>query len=156
MGNAHERDFASRMMNDATLRQMAAAKTMVNNENHMSRALLGRFQPAAVPCRRRFNDSPCRVEGTCMAFAFQREGRALRCKQRKQGRARTRLLMATEPNAAQFEVLLCLPTAPALPAGGSGDFGTSPFYGQLSGQATACLCKLFGVPDLKHNGGSKN
>jgi len=30
-------------MNDATLRQMAAAKTMVNNENHMSRALLGRL-----------------------------------------------------------------------------------------------------------------
>jgi len=31
------------MMNDATLRQMAAAKTMANNDNHMSRALLGRL-----------------------------------------------------------------------------------------------------------------
>jgi hypothetical protein len=40
--------------------------------------------------------------------------------------------MATEPNTAQFEVLLCLPTAPALPTEGSGDFGMSPFYGQRS------------------------
>jgi hypothetical protein len=30
-------------MNDATLKQMAAAKTTVNNDNHMSRALLGRL-----------------------------------------------------------------------------------------------------------------
>jgi hypothetical protein len=52
---AYERDFASRMMNDATLRQMAAAKTMVNNENHMSRALLGRpYTPVAARQRKRF------------------------------------------------------------------------------------------------------
>jgi hypothetical protein len=30
-------------MNDATLKQMAAAKTTVNNENHMSLTLLGRI-----------------------------------------------------------------------------------------------------------------
>jgi hypothetical protein len=31
-----------------------------------------------------------------------------------------------------LEVLMCLPTAPALPPGKKGDFGTSPIYGQLS------------------------
>ena len=33
----------------------------------------------------------------------------------------------------------CLPMAPGLPIGRSGDFGTSPFFGQLFGQASACL-----------------
>ena len=42
-----------------------------------------------------------------------------------------RVLMAPVPNGALFEVLLCLPTAPALPIEGNGDFGTSPIYGQL-------------------------
>jgi hypothetical protein len=37
---------------------------------------------------------------------------------------------------------LCLPTAPALPNRGSGDFGTSPFYGQLSDKLQLALCKL--------------
>jgi hypothetical protein len=91
-----------------------------------------------------------------MAFAFQREGRALRCKQRKQRDARTRLPMATEPNAAQFEVLLCLPTAPALPSEGSGDFGTSPFYGQPSDKPQLAFIYSRGVPNLKHNSGSRN
>jgi hypothetical protein len=46
-------------MNDATLRQMAAAKTTVNNENHMSRPLLGRLHspvcstPTEAPCKLR-------------------------------------------------------------------------------------------------------
>ena len=31
-----------------------------------------------------------------------------------------------------FQKLLCLPTASVLPIGGSGDFGTSPFFGQHS------------------------
>jgi hypothetical protein len=42
-----------------------------------------------------------------------------------------RVLMAPVQNAALFEVLLCLPTAPALPIEGNGGFGTSPIYGQL-------------------------
>jgi hypothetical protein len=34
-----------------------------------------------------------------------------------------------------FGVLMCLPTAPVLPSfKGSGDFGTSSFYGQRSGK----------------------
>jgi hypothetical protein len=42
-----------------------------------------------------------------------------------------RVLMAPVQNAALFDVLLCLPTAPALPIEGNGDFGTSSIYGQL-------------------------
>jgi hypothetical protein len=42
-----------------------------------------------------------------------------------------RVLMAPVQNATLFEVLLCLPTAPALPIERNGDFGTSPIYGQL-------------------------
>jgi hypothetical protein len=77
-------------------------------------------------------------------------GRALQA-----ARAWQRLLMAPEPNAAQFEVLLCLPTAPALPTEGSRDFGTSPFYGQLFGKPQLAFVNLHGVPDLKHNSVSK-
>jgi hypothetical protein len=40
--------------------------------------------------------------------------------------------MAPAPITALIEVLLCLPTAPALLLERSGDFGTSPIYGQLS------------------------
>ena len=63
--------------------------------------------------------------------------------------------MAPEPNPAQFEVLLCLPTAPALPAEGSGDFGTSPLYGQLSDKPLLVLV-LNGVRAVKHNSGSRS
>jgi len=28
--------------------------------------------PIAIPCRRRFSDSPWRIEGTCMVFPFAR------------------------------------------------------------------------------------
>src|SRR6476659_2876698 len=28
--------------------------------------------PAAAPCSKRFSDSPCRIEGTCMVFPFTR------------------------------------------------------------------------------------
>jgi hypothetical protein len=41
--------------------------------------------------------------------------------------------------------------APALLLGGSGDFGTSPIYGQLSGKqllAYVCVC---GVPGMRYN-----
>ena len=53
-------------------------------------------------------------------------------------------------------MILCLPTAPLLPIGGSGDFGTSPFYGQLSDKPLLVLCTLLGVPDVKDNSGSQN
>jgi len=44
------------------------------------------------------------------------------------------------PNATLFAVLLCLPTAPGLPLQGNGDFGTSAFFGQLSGKPLlACM-----------------
>jgi len=122
MGSAHEQDFASRMMNDATLRQMAAAKTTVNNENHMLRASSAGFiLPSAARQLKRL--SP-----------FHKT--ALRCKQcdqRKQSEdAQTRLPMAPTPNASQFEVLLLPADGTSAATRGSGDLGTSPFYGQLS------------------------
>jgi hypothetical protein len=43
-------------------------------------------------------------------------------------------LTAPEPNATLFGVLLCLPTAPALPRAENGDFGTPPIYEQLTGK----------------------
>jgi len=48
------------------------------------------------------------------------------------------VLTAPEPNATLLGVLLCLPTAPALPIGESGDFGTSPFFWAALGQAAPC------------------
>src|SRR6202048_1551000 len=29
--------------------------------------------PKAAPCSRRFSDSPCKIEGTCMVFPFARQ-----------------------------------------------------------------------------------
>ena len=84
-----------------------------------------------------------------MAFAFQREGRAPRCKQRN---AWTRLPNGSRAERSSFEVLLCLPTAPALPTEGSGDFGTSPFYGQLSDKPLLACTWLRGVLHRKAQG----
>jgi hypothetical protein len=43
-----------------------------------------------------------------------------------------------------------------LPIGESGDFGSSPFFGQLIGRAaSACLHPVRGVPDPKHNSGPR-
>ena len=66
-----------------------------------------------------------------MAFAFSMRGMRRR---RNAGatQRRRRVLTAPEPNATLLGVLLCLPTAPALPPGENGDFGMSPIYGQLS------------------------
>jgi len=52
-----------------------------------------------------------------------------------------------------FGVLLCLPTAPELPIGGSGDFGTSPFYGQLSDKPQLAFVDSSGEADVKRNSG---
>jgi hypothetical protein len=51
--------------------------------------------------------------------------------------------------------MLCLPTAPTLPTEGSGDFGTSPLYGQLSGKPRLVFNEM-GWPDAKHNSGSRS
>src|SRR6202040_3678682 len=68
--------------------------------------------PAAAPCIRRFSDTPWRIEGTCMALPFDK--RDARRKQRAEVRKR-QILTAPARTAALFGVLLCLPTAPALP-----------------------------------------
>jgi hypothetical protein len=64
-------------------------------------------------------------------------------------RAQDRVLTASEPNATLFGVLLCLPTAPALPLERerereNGDFGTSPIYGQLSDKPRLAFVSLNG------------
>jgi hypothetical protein len=71
---------------------------------------------------------------------------------RAQVRAQDRVLTASEPNATLFGVLLCLPTAPALPLEReNGDFGRSPIYGQLSDKPRLAFVSLHGERDMKHN-----
>jgi len=48
-------------------------------------------------------------------------------------------------------VLLCLPTAPALPPGENGNFGMSPIYGQLSDKPLLAFAHSHGVLDVEHN-----
>jgi len=55
-----------------------------------------------------------------------------------------RVLTAPEPNGPLFAVLVRLPTAPALPPGEKGDFGTSPIYGQLSDKPRLAFVYLDG------------
>jgi hypothetical protein len=50
---------------------------------------------------------------------------------------------------------LCLPTAPGLPLQGSGDFGTSAFFGQLSDKPLLACIWSHGVRAPKRNGWSK-
>jgi hypothetical protein len=64
--------------------------------------------------------------------------------------------MAPTLITALIEVLLCLPTAPVLLLGGSGDFGTSPFFEQLSDKPQLTRKCLSGLSDAKHNSGSRN
>jgi hypothetical protein len=61
------------------------------------------------------------------------------------------VLTAPEPNATLLRVLLCLPTAPALPPEENGDFGGSPIYGQLSDKPLLAFAHSNGVRDMKHN-----
>ena len=51
---------------------------------------------------------------------------------RRMQRARSECLWHPCRTQLYLECLLCLPTAPALPIEGNGDFGTSPIYEQLS------------------------
>jgi hypothetical protein len=46
---------------------------------------------------------------------------------------------------------MCLPTAPALPPIDNGDFGVSPFCGQLSDKSQLALHLTMGVRDMKRN-----
>ena len=46
---------------------------------------------------------------------------------------------------------LCLPTAPMLPIDWSGDFGTSPFFGQLSGKRLLVCINLDGTSNAQYN-----
>ena len=55
------------------------------------------------------------------------------------------VLTAPEPNATLLGVLLCLPTAPALPPGHNGDFGRSPIYGQLSDKPLLAFVRIWGA-----------
>ena len=51
---------------------------------------------------------------------------------------------AREPNSL-FEASLCRPTAPGLPIWGTGDFGTSPIFGQLSDKPLLASNQISGV-----------
>jgi hypothetical protein len=55
---------------------------------------------------------------------------------------------AREPNSI-FECRLCRPTAPALPICGTGDFGTSPIFGQLSNKPLLASVYALGVSERK-------
>ena len=52
-------------------------------------------------------------------------------------------------NQTLFEVSLCRPTAPGLPIWGTGDFGTSPIFWQLSDKPLLACVYLFGVSERK-------
>ena len=62
-----------------------------------------------------------------MAFAFSMRGMCAARNARSDGAG----AVSTRAERNSRGVLLCLPTAPALPPGENGDFGTSPIYGQL-------------------------
>jgi hypothetical protein len=62
------RGFGCRIMNDATLRQMAAAKTMVNNDIHMARALIGRFR--TLVCSTPIKAPPVKSRGVVRSQLF--------------------------------------------------------------------------------------
>ena len=58
-------------------------------------------------------------------------------------------------NQTLFEASLCRPTAPGLPRSGTGDFGTSPIFGQLSDKPLLAriIHQISGCVGRKHNGG---
>src|SRR5215207_2757984 len=68
--------------------------------------------PTAAPCSMRLNDSPLRIEGTCMGCCLWLRGtRGPRQRVRTAAEA-----IAPAPNlSSNFGSLLCLPMAPALP-----------------------------------------
>src|SRR3984893_14589511 len=95
--------------------------------------------PAAAPCIRRFSDSPWRIEGTCMLLPFDK--RDARRKQRAE--ARKPRILSRHPRGSQLylELLLCLPTAPALPLK---ETGTSVCRRFLGSSRTSQRLPVFG------------
>ncbi len=75
-----------------------------------------------------------------MAFGLSIRGSA----RTRRAQQRTRVLTAPEPNVTLFAVLLCLPTAPALPPRKKGNFGMSPIYEQLSDKPLLAFVYLHG------------
>ena len=67
-----------------------------------------------------------------------------------------RMLIASEHERLFSRVLLCQPMAPSLPLEGNGDFGTSPFFGQLLVRRYLPVLDHVGCRDVKHNGRATN
>ena len=123
------------MMNDATLRQMAAAKTTVNNENHMLRASSAGFiLPSAARQLKR------------LSSFHKRAPRCKQCDKRKQSEdAQIRLPMATD--AERKVNLRYIVPADGISAANSRKRRlryVSVLWAAL-GQATACLCRQWGA-----------
>jgi hypothetical protein len=56
----------------------------------------------------------------------------------------------TSAERSSIGSMLCLPTAPALPTKASGDFGTSPFYGQRLDKPLLACKPTMGASEAKH------
>src|SRR5438067_12876426 len=61
--------------------------------------------PAAAPCSKRFSDSPCRIEGTCMVFPFARHV-SERGHGHPDGFRFSKLIMKTERFAMAYRLIL--------------------------------------------------
>ncbi len=104
------------------------------------------YQPCLIPrCRICFHDvirdGHCGAR-TCMASPSMRRRGPWAM---SDARASWHLLA----NQTLFEVSLCRPTAPGLPIWGTGDFGTSPIFGQLSDKPLLASICLLGVSERK-------
>ena len=67
--------------------------------------------------------------------------------------SKTLIPTAHDMNYVAVRSKLCLPMAAGLPIGGSGDFGTSPFFGQLTDKPLLVSTYISGVSDAKRNRG---
>jgi hypothetical protein len=73
------------------------------------------------------------------------------------GQSKMREPLATALNAASILSVYCVPADGISAASiGNGDFGTSPFFGQLTGKPLSTRVYVSGVPRSKHNGASNN
>jgi hypothetical protein len=96
--------------------------------------------PIAIPCSRRVRDSPRRIEGICMAFAFSIRGV---CAARASA-------AAAERNA--IGVLLCPPTAPNAATWRETETSVRPrFMGSSRTSHYLPLYAHMGSGDIKHN-----
>jgi hypothetical protein len=64
--------------------------------------------------------------------------------------------MAPTLVTARIKVLLCLPTAPVLLLGGSGDFGTSPIYEHHSDKRLLAYACDVGCLSMQYNNSLRN